>query len=77
MSDFIGAVVTEMKLSNRVRRSDIEVAWYGKSQRFPIRFHGGDNLEKVFKKISSIEELRGLSKHGSSEDLVGITSVPA
>ena len=76
-SDFINAVVTEMKLSRRVRISDIEVAWYGKSQRFPIHFHGGDYLEKVFKKISSIVELREHTTLGSSEDLNASGSMSA
>ena len=76
-SDFIEAVVSEMKLSKRIRRSDIEVAWYGKSQRFPIHFHGGDYLEKVFKKISSIVELREHTTLGSSEDLNASGSMSA
>ena len=55
--------------SKRVRKSRIEIVFYGKSVRFPIHFRGNDYLEKVFKKIRAIEESREMSRHSSGEDL--------
>ena len=55
--------------SKRIRKSQIEIVFYGKSLRSPIHFRDNDYLEKVFKKICAIEECRELSRHSSGEDL--------
>ena len=58
-----------MHATKRVRKSRIEIVFYGKSVKFPIRFGGSIPMEKVFKKISAIEESRELSRTSSNEDL--------
>ena len=58
-----------MNATKRVRKSRIEVVFYGKSVKFPIHFGGSVPMEKVFKKISAIEESRELSRTSSNEDL--------
>lgn len=57
-----------------VRKSRIDIVFYGKSVRFPIHFRDNDYLEKVFKKISAIEESRELSRHSSGEDLTNMAA---
>ena len=65
MSEVLGA----MKAPKNVNKSCVEIRFVSKSVKFPISFHGRDLLEKVFKKISAIEESRDFSRHSSNEDL--------
>ena len=69
VSQFKDEVLQAMRLPRNISRSKIEIRFYGKSARFPITFQGGDLIEKVFKKICSIEESRELSKNSSGEEL--------
>lgn len=56
VKQFIAEVLHAMKASSSVRRSRIDIVFYGKSVRFPIRFQSNDYMQKVFKKICAIEE---------------------
>ena len=70
VNDFMEEVLRAMKSeSKHVRKSRIEIVFYGKSVKSPFHFRGTDLLEKVHKKICTIEESRELSRHSSGEDL--------
>lgn len=69
VKEFISEVLGAMKAES-VRKSRVEVRFVSKSVKFPISFSSHDLLEKVFKKISSIEESRDFSRHSSNEDLL-------
>jgi len=69
VNDFIDEILRAMNSQNRIRKSGVEIVFFGKSVKSPFHFRGTDLLEKVHKKICSIEESRELSRHSSGEDL--------
>ena len=69
VNELIEKMLQAMQAPRQIRHRHIQLDFYGKSVRFPIRFEGGDLMEKVFKRICTIEESRELSKNSSNEDL--------
>ena len=56
VKEFIDEVLSAMQSSKTVRKSRVNVVFYGKSVQFPIRFQNHELMEKVFNKIRAIEE---------------------
>ena len=69
VNELIEKMLQAMQAPRQIRLRHIQMDFYGKSQKFPIRFEGGDLMEKVFKRICQIEESRELSRNSSNEDL--------
>ena len=59
VDDFLEEVLEAMNSNGqRIRKSRIEIVFYGKSVRSPFHFRRNDLLEKVHTKICAIEESR-------------------
>ena len=70
VDDFMEEVLIAMNSeSKRIRKSRIEIVFYGKSIKSPFHFRRNDLLEKVHTKICAIEESRELSLSSSNDDL--------
>ena len=73
MNDFLESVLVAMDSeSKRIRKSQIDLVFYGPSVKSPFHFRQYDLLEKVHTKIRTIEESResrDLSRNGSVDDL--------
>lgn len=73
MNDFLESVLDAMDSeSKRIRKSQIDLVFYGMSVKSPFHFRQYDLLEKVHTKIRAIEEsreFRDRSNNGSVDDL--------
>ena len=72
VNDFLKEVLVAMKAARMVHHSRVQIVFCGKSVPFPIHFSGSDYMEKVFKKICTIEESREFSRTSSNEELKGL-----
>ena len=65
IDEFIFHILSMMEVPEFNTNTRVQLAFYGKSSKFPLRVKYSEKMDKVYKNICSIEEQRKLSKQGT------------
>lgn len=68
VDEFLREVMRAMKVPPLRKHTKMSIGFHGRSALFPVYFDGSELIEKVFRKICSIEEAREISLNSSNED---------
>ena len=68
VDEFVFEILHSMKVPPFKPNTRTQIGFYGKSSKFPMRVRGNELMDKVYKKICSIEEQRERSKQNSSTE---------
>lgn len=66
VNEFLFEILNSMKVPSFKPNTRTKIGFYGKSAKFPMYVQGSELMEKVYKKICSIESQREMSLNAAS-----------